>query len=61
MQNTRVEMVGGVHGQVTIKLDEPKPTRSAFSPGKLPFTTALVHVCALSQAFWTVNCCMMQC
>ncbi len=29
MQDMRVEMIGGVHGMVQFKLDEPEPTRIA--------------------------------
>ncbi len=33
MQDMRVEMIGGVHGIVQFKLDEPEPTRIAGPQG----------------------------
>ncbi len=34
MQNMRLELAGGVHGEVTFKLDPPQPARNAVQPGE---------------------------
>ena len=50
MQNTRIQMVGGVHGQVALKLDDVQPARSAFPLGKPSPTIAIVHCYASAHS-----------